>query len=48
MVSGDDQAAAIQAYESFQERLDPIFDTPTLELLPDIIAKKRAQVVWAN
>lgn len=38
----------IQEYESFQERLDPIFDAPTLEILPDIISKKREQVAWAN
>lgn len=36
------------AYESFQERLDPIFDAPTLELLPEIVARKREQVAWAN
>ncbi|WP_127579884.1 DUF455 family protein [Paenibacillus koleovorans] len=39
---------AVEAYERYAEALDPIFDAPTLEILNEVIPKKRAQVAWAN
>ncbi|OCT11889.1 hypothetical protein A8709_28920 [Paenibacillus pectinilyticus] len=38
----------MDAYERLQEALDPIFDAPTIELLQDIIPKKRKHNEWAR
>ncbi|MFE5321590.1 DUF455 family protein [Paenibacillus sp. NPDC056579] len=40
--------AVIETYEALQSRLDPIFDAPTLDILNEIITKKRNHLNWAN
>jgi len=38
----------IDGYESFLEALDPIFDAPTIEIVEELLPKKRRQVAWAK
>lgn len=38
----------VEGYERYMEALDPIFDAPTLEMLEDILPKKRKQIAWAQ
>lgn len=40
--------AIIEVYEKLLEALDPIFDAPTIELIEDIIPKKRKHINWAR
>jgi uncharacterized ferritin-like protein (DUF455 family) len=42
------QKDQLSIYDRFSEVLDPIFDAPTLELLEDIVPKKRKQLEWAQ
>ncbi len=37
----------VRSYEQYMEALDPIFDTPTLEILQELLPKKQQQVRWA-
>jgi hypothetical protein len=38
----------VQCYETYLRALDSIFDAPTIEILRDILPKKRNQIDWAN
>jgi len=38
----------VQSYETFLEALDSIFDAPTIEIISEILPKKRNQIAWAN
>lgn len=38
----------LEAYERLQDALDPIFDAPTIEIIEDIIPKKRKHNEWAR
>ncbi|WP_084225259.1 DUF455 family protein [Paenibacillus pectinilyticus] len=38
----------IHALERLTESLDPIFDAPTLELITELLPKKRDQIEWAK
>jgi hypothetical protein len=42
------QTNLIRCYERFSEGLDAIFDAPTLDLLEELLPKKRKQVEWAK
>lgn len=42
------QRAQIEEYEHLIEALDPIFDAPTLEILEEVLPKKRGQWAWAK
>ncbi len=38
----------VRALERLTEALDPIFDAPTLELIAELLPKKRGQIDWAK
>ncbi|HZG58249.1 DUF455 family protein [Paenibacillus sp.] len=40
--------AQVDAYERFLEALDPIFDAPTIDIVEDVLPKKRKQIAWAK
>ena len=40
--------AQIALYEQFAEALDALFDAPTLEILEEVLPKKRQQLAWAT
>jgi hypothetical protein len=38
----------VHAYERLMESLDPIFDAPTIEIIEDLLPRKRKQIAWAK